>query len=295
MMMISRILGCSAVIAAALSLAGCSNWSYSPSMHGNPQSYWSSPDQARAAATGGPSFQQSQVKEYATLADELSRAGDYVDSDYFARKAIKTNSAGPTPPETEANWSIAMEQPLQTRTTFRTERTRLLSVLDGGARDRNPALAARAQAKYDCWMERTEDDWQYFANGQCRKEYEAAMAELTKTAPAAIPAAQFVVYFEFNKSDLTPDGAKVVQDAAAAYKTRGSAKISVTGYTDLVGTQQYNLELSKRRADTVRAALVRAGVPDSAITETWRGKLNPAVPTPDGVREPRNRRVEIGL
>jgi OOP family OmpA-OmpF porin len=113
-------------------------------------------------------------------------------------------------------------------------------------------------------------------------------------APPA-PTRQFVVYFEFDKSDLTPEGAKVVSDAAAAYKQTGSARIAVTGYTDLAGTQQYNLGLSKRRADTVRGALVRQGVPDGAIAEAWKGKQNPAVPTPDGVREPRNRRVEIML
>jgi outer membrane protein OmpA-like peptidoglycan-associated protein len=107
------------------------------------------------------------------------------------------------------------------------------------------------------------------------------------------PQRQFVVYFNFDKSDLTPEGAKVVSDAAAAYKQTGSAKIAVTGYTDLSGTQKYNLGLSKRRADTVRAELVHDGVPDGVIAEAWRGKENPAVPTPDGVREPRNRRVEI--
>ena len=114
--------------------------------------------------------------------------------------------------------------------------------------------------------------------------------------PAAAPAAvaqKFVVYFEFDKSNLTPEGAKVVQDAAAAYKATGSARVAITGFTDAAGTQQYNLGLSKRRADTVRAALVRSGVPDGVIAEAWRGKENPAVPTPDGVREPRNRRVEI--
>jgi hypothetical protein len=111
--------------------------------------------------------------------------------------------------------------------------------------------------------------------------------------PPPAPPKQFVVYFEFDKSDLTPEGAKVVQDAADAYKQTGSARIAVTGYTDLAGTQRYNLGLSKRRADTVHAALVRDGVPDGVIAEAWRGKENPAVPTPDGVREPRNRRVEI--
>ncbi len=113
--------------------------------------------------------------------------------------------------------------------------------------------------------------------------------------PPAAPPKQFIVYFEFDKSNLTPEGAKVVQDAAAAYRATGSAKVAVAGYTDLAGTQKYNLGLSKRRADTVRAALVKAGVPDGVIAESWHGKENPAVPTPDGVREPRNRRVEIML
>ena len=113
--------------------------------------------------------------------------------------------------------------------------------------------------------------------------------------PAAPPpaAAKFVVYFEFDKSNLTPEGARVVQDAAAAFKAGGRATVAIVGYTDAAGTQQYNLGLSKRRADTVRGGLVRAGVPDGAIAESWRGKENLAVPTPDGVREPRNRRVEI--
>jgi outer membrane protein OmpA-like peptidoglycan-associated protein len=124
-------------------------------------------------------------------------------------------------------------------------------------------------------------------------------APVPAAAPAVVPppapVRQFTVYFEFDKSDLTPEGARVVQDAATSYKETGSARISVTGYTDLSGTQKYNLGLSKRRADTVRAALVRQGVPDGVIAETWRGKENPAVPTADGVREPRNRRVEIVL
>ncbi len=105
----------------------------------------------------------------------------------------------------------------------------------------------------------------------------------------------FVVYFNFDKYDLTPDARRTVQDAAAAFRQSGSARISIDGYTDLAGSALYNLKLSKRRADTVHAYLVQLGVPDGAIAENWHGKENPAVPTPDGTREPRNRRVEIVL
>jgi outer membrane protein OmpA-like peptidoglycan-associated protein len=120
--------------------------------------------------------------------------------------------------------------------------------------------------------------------------------------PAAIPAPPppplsaprvFLVFFEFDKASLTADGARVVQDAAGTYEAGGAARVMVTGYTDLSGSQQYNLGLSKRRAETVQGALVRNGVPGNAIAVAWRGKEDPRVPTPDGVREPQNRRVEI--
>jgi outer membrane protein OmpA-like peptidoglycan-associated protein len=120
-------------------------------------------------------------------------------------------------------------------------------------------------------------------------------------APAAPPPAamapskqMFIVFFEFDKSSLTPDGKKVVDAAAAAFKS-GKSDIALAGYTDLSGTQQYNLALSHRRADTVKAALVKDGVSASAIGESWYGKQNPRVPTADGVREPQNRRVEITM
>jgi len=117
-------------------------------------------------------------------------------------------------------------------------------------------------------------------------------------APAAQPAPPpasklFVVYFNFNMYDLTADGQKVVDEAVANYKRTGSARVKIDGYTDLVGTQAYNLDLSRKRTETVQTALIKGGVPASAIVAAWHGKENPAVPTADGVREARNRRVEI--
>jgi OmpA-OmpF porin, OOP family len=112
--------------------------------------------------------------------------------------------------------------------------------------------------------------------------------------PVAAPSRQdFIVFFDFDKSTLTPEGRKVVDAAAAAYKSGGRAKVSVSGYTDRAGTPTYNMALSKRRADTVQAALIRDGVPANQIDAKWFGEEHPRVPTPDGVREPQNRRVEI--
>jgi OmpA-OmpF porin, OOP family len=123
-------------------------------------------------------------------------------------------------------------------------------------------------------------------------------APVPAAAPAAAPPPppskqEFIVFFEFDKSNLTADGQKVVDAAAAAYRRGGSAKISVAGYTDAAGTAPYNMALSQRRARTVGAALVRNGVPQDQIDMSYFGKTHQRVPTPDGVREPQNRRVEI--
>jgi outer membrane protein OmpA-like peptidoglycan-associated protein len=120
-------------------------------------------------------------------------------------------------------------------------------------------------------------------------------------APAAAPAPlasqgrSFRVFFDFDKASLTRDGERVVREAAEAYRKTGSARVEVTGYTDLSGTPQYDESLSKRRADSVRAALVARGVPAGSITQNWHGKRDPLVSTADGVREAKNRRVDIVL
>ncbi len=105
----------------------------------------------------------------------------------------------------------------------------------------------------------------------------------------------FVVYFDFDKSSLTPEAMGIIRSAADTFKRTGAVNIKVDGYTDLSGTAKYNLALSKRRADAVRAELVKDGVPNNAVAEAWHGEENPAVPTPNGVREPRNRRATIML
>jgi iron complex outermembrane receptor protein len=112
-------------------------------------------------------------------------------------------------------------------------------------------------------------------------------------APAAPVARSYMVFFDFNKSDLTPEAVTVVDQAA---KNAGPAKattLTVTGHTDTVGSDAYNMRLSKRRADSVAAELEKDGIPSSEIAIVAKGKHDLLVPTKDGVREPQNRRVTI--
>ncbi|SJZ87476.1 OmpA family protein [Enhydrobacter aerosaccus] len=112
--------------------------------------------------------------------------------------------------------------------------------------------------------------------------------------PAAAPSApSFMVFFDWDRANLSQQALATIQQAADAYKTKGNARITATGHTDTSGPESYNMALSLRRANAVKDALVRDGVPATAISVVGRGESQPLVPTPDGVREPQNRRVEI--
>ena len=104
---------------------------------------------------------------------------------------------------------------------------------------------------------------------------------------------QFVVFFDTNEATLSPEGTRVVAEAAEAYQETGDARIVVTGHTDTAGSADRNLELSLQRAEVVANELMRQGVPATDITTLGRGEEDLLVATADGVSEPRNRRVEI--
>jgi hypothetical protein len=102
-----------------------------------------------------------------------------------------------------------------------------------------------------------------------------------------------MVFFDWDRSNLSQQAVQTIGQAAAAFKSRGSARITATGHTDTSGPESYNMALSLRRANAVKNELVRQGVPADAITVIGKGESNPLVATGDGVREPQNRRVEI--
>lgn len=108
-----------------------------------------------------------------------------------------------------------------------------------------------------------------------------------------IRAPSFMVFFDWDKSDLSPAALDTIQRAAAAYRTKGGAQIKASGHTDRSGSEAYNMGLSLRRANAVKDALVRAGVRGTDISVVGLGESQPLVRTADGVREAQNRRVEI--
>ncbi|HEY6983638.1 OmpA family protein [Reyranella sp.] len=113
--------------------------------------------------------------------------------------------------------------------------------------------------------------------------------------PPPVAAPSFMVFFDWDRSNLSAQALNTIKQAADAYKTKGSARITATGHTDTSGPANYNMALSLRRANAVKDALVRDGVPATAISVVGKGEADLLVPTGDGVREPQNRRVVIVL
>jgi OOP family OmpA-OmpF porin len=111
-------------------------------------------------------------------------------------------------------------------------------------------------------------------------------------APMVAPPS-FMVFFDWDRSNLSQQALNTIKQAAAAFKAKGNARITATGHTDTSGPEAYNMALSLRRANAVKDALVREGVPAQAIAVIGRGEAGLLVQTADGVREPQNRRVEI--
>lgn len=120
-------------------------------------------------------------------------------------------------------------------------------------------------------------------------------APMPEPPPAPELARSYVVFFDWDSVEITSEAHQIIADAANAAQTMGVTRIELTGHADRSGSAKYNQRLSERRADAVKAVLISLGVGSDQIATVGKGENEPLVPTPDGVREPQNRRVEIVL
>lgn len=123
------------------------------------------------------------------------------------------------------------------------------------------------------------------------QEVEARFGSAISAQPAR--ASSFTLYFVEGKDEFTEESKQAVDKILSEIARRPVPDVLVVGHTDAVGTDAFNDALGQQRAETVRLALIRLGVPPADVRAISRGKRALVVPTPDGVAEPRNRRVEI--
>lgn len=267
----------------------------------------------RMQAQGGTDFSRSQAGTYLAMSENQWQGQvDFSGSEHFARKSMRAARGEAVAPDVPGEKGFV---PVKLGNELLAARQRLAGVLQNNATTRNPTLAARAQGAFDCWVDEAADpifavegEWLNSKVQNCRRDFESAMTELEGARPAAAapaPAASpapaapvradqsFLVFFDFDRSNLTPEATGVIRRAAELARRGGTARIVITGHADRSGSDAYNMALSQRRANAVRDALVRDGVPGNRISTTARGEAQPLVPTPDGAREPQNRRAEI--
>jgi OmpA-OmpF porin, OOP family len=251
-------------------------------------------EQVGQAKGTGSAFTQALTEEYKSFVAEEHDEYDWAAADYFARKGLTAAAGTAVPPEDPATYDLG-----DAAGEIAAARQRLITDLDGGGRDAKPAVAAKAQVKFDCWVHEQDEGWQKDEIAACKNDLMAALDELEKKEAAAaqpgMAPGNYTVYFDFDKAVINAAGQQVINQVLADAKMHPPSSVSVTGHTDTVGPADYNMALGLRRADAVRTALIAGGVPADKITVASRGFTDLAVPTGPNVREAKNRRAEIIL
>ena len=143
------------------------------------------------------------------------------------------------------------------------------------------APAAPAVQYKDCW------------DGSSVPVSASCPPQSVDTTSADLDPINFTVYFDYDKSNLTPQASTLIREAASRALENDIETVVVAGNTDTSGGSAYNQALSQRRAEAVRAGLIANGVAADRIRLEAFGETNLAKPTADGVREPLNRRADV--
>ena len=231
----------------------------------------------------GPQFNRGLRTGYLDLAAAMG--GDHADKWHFEFKAVGAAKGQLVLPDAvESRWLAA-----DRAEELAAARARLLAALDQSGRAKAPGPAASAQVAFDCWLEQAV--WNPEDELTCKQQFETAIAEVERAL--ATEGEVYLVFFAWDQADLTPVTQAVLDQVAADYERGRPARVTIAGHADRSGTEAYNEELSQQRARNVARALVARGVPQAALDVQGFGESQPRIATPDGVREPQNRRVEI--
>lgn len=252
----------------------------------------------------GSPFTQALARNYTEFAVNQREEGDLRNFEVFARKALLSAEGVVIDPELPDRWDLdKLNYAPRTVTVSYAEayqwRTRLLNAFYRCTRDRNAEAAAKAQASYDSLIEELEEGWE---TAEINATKEAFLTAVEQVEQSCVPASTYKIYFDTNKSNIRKHDLKVIEEIAARIKASG-ANVSVSapeagkhgrlanvvGWADTRASAEYNLALSQRRAESVKAALIAAGVDANGVTTLAEGETNLPVPTSDNVNEQRNR------
>ena len=267
---------------------------------------------ARGVQPSGNAFETALHGEYMVQAEGEYAEYDYARSDLFAERAVASAGGDAPDPVTLDNWDI----PEANVEELSNARERLVSALDASGRSKAPGSAAHAQVMYDCWVEEQHENIQPEDIAACRSGFYGAivavegalrpapepMVEEPEPEPEPMPAAEvempsthYVIYFDFDSAELSNDASGTIGDAVAATRQMKYKNVTVSAHTDRAGDMTYNMDLAQARALATVEKIRRFGGVNLNINIKNLGENQPAAKTVDGVKEGRNRRVEIRL
>lgn len=296
-----------AVLALTLSTA------LSPVMAGPFDGIYDEDTSFRQKPAGLP-FHQTLFTEYQKLSADRDHAWfDGKDAELFNHKALLASTRTAVQKDSVKDRHLSGEQ----QSVFKDASDRLDTVFEHGARELAPVESATAQVSYDCWIEATEGSRKNDADA-CKNKFEENLAAADAKSPYRLgqvkidpppapappppppvqvpPHEYYNVPFVFDKAVMTPEGERVLAQAIKDVKDLDQLKIALRAHADRSGPDDFNMKLSRRRAEAVLNRMAAAGIPQERLRIVEAvGEKRPMIKTADGVKEAANRIVEIDL
>lgn len=260
-------------------------------------------ENAKQQTPTGSAFSQNLYDGYLGLSEGEYAEYDFADSDVFAEKASLAGTGVTVTPDEISDRNL----PDDRVGVLSSSRSRLMAAMAAGAAEKSPKSAAEAQVMFDCWMQEQEENRQPEDIDACQAAFSSAIAKVeadleepqavAAVAPEPKPMAKpedksWVFYFDFDSAALSADDADKIKEIVT-YANANDAKVSLTGHTDRVGSDDYNTLLSDERASAVAKAMGDQGIVVEDVQMISLGEKDPAVATGDEVKEPLNRRVVV--
>ena len=254
----------------------------------------------------GSEFNQQLFAGYVELSARERAEYDFRDSDHFALRAAAAARGDDVRPTAVDERLVAADK----HEELSKARGRLMAALFGSAKGKAPAIAASAQISYECWLQEQEEGHQPDDIADCRNAFygQVIAAEVAirpapppppepepEPEPEPVYATYYVVFFDFDSSELSNAAKQTLNEAAEAALAMRPYKIIIRGHTDRAGPDKYNLGLSERRALSVAGYMIDQGAGRFVIDAEGLGESEPIAKTADNVRDGRNRRVEVTL
>ena len=271
-------------------------------------------EQVKGIDTSNPkTFQQHLINNYQQNASfEAKKMHDWNSARLYAEKALRALDGENIYPEKISYWKI----PLSRVGDIRSGYNNLLSIYKEAVLI-DPKNLAKAISSLDCWSEQEEEKWQTWDIEKCKNNFHTAMHEVYKniesyniskektseeenTSNVTIVTQNEkkeimqIIYFDFDNSKLSEVSKSVLINFLDKNKNSVSRFI-ILGHTDTMGSKEYNISLSIRRAEAVKEILLKEGIVEKNIAILGKGEEKTAVRTPDETKHPANRRAEVKI